>query len=152
MYTVGSLIGFLVGMWLLRRHIGPPGTIGRARWPRLVRESMPFAAQDVFTILLFRLDAVILSLLATDAAVGRYGAAYRLLKSTLFVSYSLAGAFAAMYTYLKDDSTPSIQAIFSRSIKLALAALMPAAVVFVVLASRSAGCSSAPAWSTRPNR
>jgi O-antigen/teichoic acid export membrane protein len=77
---------------------------------------------------------VILSLLATDAAVGRYGAAYRLLESTLFVSYSLAGAFAAMYTYLEDDSDPTIQAIFGRSIKLALAALVPAAVLFGVLA------------------
>jgi O-antigen/teichoic acid export membrane protein len=133
-YTVGSLIGFLVGLWLVHRHLPPAFTLDRARWRALTQESVPFAAQDVFTILLFRVDAVLLSLLSTDAAVGRYGAAYRLLESTLFVSYSLAGAFAAMYTYLEDDSDPTIQAIFGRSIKLALAALVPAAVVFGILA------------------
>jgi O-antigen/teichoic acid export membrane protein len=95
---------------------------------------MPFAVQDVFTVMLFRIDAIILAAIATQAAVGRYGAAYRLFESTLFISISLASAFAAMYTYLGPDTEPSIRAIFQRSIKLSLVALVPIAVAFGLLA------------------
>ena len=87
--------------------------------------SAPFAVQDVFGALLFRLDAVILSLMATEAAVGRYGAAYRLLESTLFISWALNGAFVAMYAYLGRDTEPTVGAVFQRSVKAALVLLVP---------------------------
>ena len=100
----------------------------------LAGESIPFATQDVFTIILARVDTLLLSVIATQAIVGRYGAAYRLFESSLVVTYALAGAFAAMYTYLGRDTSPSLGFVFQRSIKLALTLLMPVAVVFAVLA------------------
>jgi O-antigen/teichoic acid export membrane protein len=135
-YSAGAAAGFALTAALIRRAIGRPGTArtaGRA-WRELTRESMPFAVQDVFTVMLFRIDAIILAAIATQAAVGRYGAAYRLFESTLFISISLASAFAAMYTYLGPDTEPSIRAIFQRSIKLSLVALVPIAVAFGLLA------------------
>ncbi len=69
--------------------------------------------------MLFKLDAVLLSL-ATEAAVGRYGAAYRLLESTMFVGWAINGAFVAMYAYLGRDTDPTVGAVFGRSLKLAL--------------------------------
>src|SRR5205807_1680586 len=77
---------------------------------------------------------VILSLIASDAAVGRYGSAYRLFESTFFLTYALIAAFSPMCTYLERDSEPSVQAVFARSIKLALLLLVPCAAVFGVLA------------------
>lgn len=95
---------------------------------------MPFGLDDVFAVLLFKIDAVILSLMATNAAVGRYGTAYRLFEATLFITYSLGGAFSAMYTYLGDHTEPTVQGVYQRSIKLALVLLLPIAVGFAVLA------------------
>ena len=63
-------------------------------------------------MMLFRLDTVILSLMATLAAVGRYGAAYRLLEASLFITYALMGAFVPMYTYLDEDSEPTVGGAF----------------------------------------
>jgi O-antigen/teichoic acid export membrane protein len=135
-YSAGSLIGVLIGFVLLHRTIGLPArSLDRRRWKSLATKSVPFAAQDTFTILLARMDTLLLSLIATQAAVGRYGAAYRLFESTFFVTYALTGAFTAMYTYLGRDSTPSLRFVFQRSVKLALALLMPLAVAFAVLAS-----------------
>lgn len=134
-YTAGTAIALLVAVALLRRHIGAiplrivPG-IRRA----LARGSLPFGAQDFLGVLLARIDAVLLSLLATTAAVGRYGAAYRLLESTFFLTVAIAGAFAAMFTYLSHDTEPTIRAAFQRSIKLSLAVMVPLAVGFAVLA------------------
>jgi O-antigen/teichoic acid export membrane protein len=134
-YSAGAALGFAIGLVLMARRLGLPRVAVDPRgWRALVTETLPYGAQDVFGVLLFRLDAVMLSVLATEAAVGRYGAAYRLLESTLFVTWALNGAFAAMYVYLDRDTDPSVQAVFQRSVKAALAVLVPAAVVMGFLA------------------
>ena len=66
--------------------------------------SLPFGLQDLFSVMLFRLDTVILSLMATQAAVGRYGAAYRLFEATLFITYALMGAFVLGF-HTSDQGT-----------------------------------------------
>ncbi len=135
LYSVGSATGYLVAVLSLKRHIGVPRrTIEPRGWGRLVRTSAPFAIQDVFTAMLFKLDAVILSLLATGAAVGLYGAAYRLLEATMFIGWALNGAFVAMYAYLGRDTDPTIGAVFGRSVKFALVLLVPVSVSMAILA------------------
>ena len=135
LYSAGALIGLVTGAVLLVRNIGVPHRQVSARsWRRLTSRSWPFALQDIFGTLLFKLDAVLLAALATEAAVGRYGAAYRLLESTLFIAWALNGAFAAMYAYLRRDSEPTIGAVFQRSVKAGLVLLTPVAVAFGLLA------------------
>lgn len=71
--------------------------------------------------------------LAGAAAVGLYGAAYRLLEATLFVSLALISAFSAMYAYLGRTTVPTIDAVVARSLKLSLVLLLPVAVTLAVL-------------------
>jgi len=135
LYSVGSAIGYSVAVASLKRHVGiPRRTIDPSGWRRLVATSFPFAIQDVFTAMLFKLDAVILSVMAAEAAVGRYGAAYRLLESTMFIGWALNGAFIAMFAYLGRDTDPTIGSIFQRSVKFALVVLVPVAVIMGLLA------------------
>jgi O-antigen/teichoic acid export membrane protein len=135
LYSVGAAFGVAVGAVLLRRRIGLPlPSVEPRRWRRLAATSFPFAVQDVFNAMLFKLDAVILSLMAAEAAVGRYGAAYRLLEATMFIGWALNGAFVAMFAYLGRDSEPSVGSVFQRSIKLGLVILVPCAVTMGVLA------------------
>lgn len=139
-FTLGSALHLALGTLFMARAIGLPRiSVARSRWRGLTTASFPFAAQDIFIVLLFKLDAVLLSVLATDAAVGRYGAAYRLLESTLFVTYALNGAFVAMYAYLGRDTEPTVGAVFGRSIKAALVVLVPVAVTLGVLAEPVSG-------------
>ncbi len=134
-YSAGAAGGFILGLALLGRSFGLPRLwAATSVWRSLTSRSLPFAAQDASGALLARLDTVILSLLATQAAVGRYGAAYRLLESTFFLSLSINGAFAAMYTYLERDTEPTVQAVFERSVRLSLAGLVPFALIFGILA------------------
>ncbi|MHB8695746.1 MAG: MATE family efflux transporter, partial [Solirubrobacteraceae bacterium] len=133
-YTAGSFVSIFLAAGLLARSIGVPRLrIRSGGYGRLVVASLPFAVQDIFGVLLFKLDAVILSLMGTTAAVGRYGAAYRLFESTFVIHISLAGAFAAMYTYLGPRTSPSVGSVFQSSLSLALIALVPVGVVFGVL-------------------
>jgi O-antigen/teichoic acid export membrane protein len=133
-YGVGAVVGLIVAAVLMARVIGFPHlTLDRSRWPSIARASLPFAVHESFTLLLLKLDAVLLSLLSTQAAVGRYGVASRLYESTFFVTFAITGAVAPMYVYLTRESSPTVGAVFERSVKLALVALVPCAVAFVAL-------------------
>lgn len=133
-YLGASMIAFAFAVALLARHVERPRAV-RPRGPRreLRRQSIPFAAQELLAAGIARLDAVLLSLLATQSVVGLYGAGYRLLEATLFIPTALQGAFAAMFTYLSDRTEPTIRAAFGRSLKLALALLTPCAIPLAVL-------------------
>jgi O-antigen/teichoic acid export membrane protein len=133
-YSAGSLIGVIIGFVQLSRTVGmPQAKIRYHTWRILAASGLPFATQDFFISLLARVDTLILALIASQAVVGRYGAAYRLFESTLFATYAITGAFAAMYTYLGPDTDPPLRAVYQRSVKLSLIALTPLAVAFTVL-------------------
>jgi O-antigen/teichoic acid export membrane protein len=134
-YGIGSALGLVVAVVLVVVHVEAPArTVAPRRWPALLRESLPFALYDSLGFLLTKVDAIVLSLLATQAAIGLYGAASRLYEASSFLIFSLNAAFQAMYTYLTPTSTPTIGAVFERSIKLALVLLLPIFALFVVKA------------------
>lgn len=100
----------------------------------LRRTSLAFATYDLFSIGISRADAVLLSAFTTKAVVGLYGAAYRLLEATLFISSALVGAFTAMFTYLDENSEPAIRPVFERALKATLILHAPCGVALAVLA------------------
>lgn len=134
-YALGAAARVCVGLWLLATRVRWPGVhLSRPERLDLRRNSFAFATQDLFSVGIARADAVLLSALATTVVVGLYGAAYRLLEATLFITSALTGAFAAMFTYLDEDSDPPIRPVFERAVKATLALLAPFAVALAVLA------------------
>lgn len=127
-YSAGALLGLVAALALLGALPGRPRP---ALWRAHARASAPFSVQEVFTTAMFRLDAVLLALLATQAIVGRYGAAYRMFDATLFVSIALAATYSPMFTYL---GAAEARAAFRRSLRAALALLVPVGLVFLVFA------------------
>jgi O-antigen/teichoic acid export membrane protein len=134
-YSAGSIAGVIFSFALLHRTVGVPArAVSHRRWRGIAAQSMPYAVQDTFSVLLARMDTLILSLIATQAAVGRYGAAYRLFESTFLITYALAGSFAAMFTYLGPHTKPPVRFVYQQSLKLAVVVLTPLLVAFAVLA------------------
>jgi O-antigen/teichoic acid export membrane protein len=133
-FAIAAVLAAVVGFVLLVRNVAWPAR-ERPLEPRktLSAGSLPFAAQDYLTAGIARADAILISLMATEFAVGLYGSAYRLLEATLFIPASILGAMSAMFTYLDDSSEPTVGGAFARAIKLTVVLLLPAAVVFAVL-------------------
>src|SRR5947208_3106078 len=77
-YLAGSAVALAYLTWMLaRRNLHPPIRLSlpTARW--LLITAIPLGIAGVLGVALARIDAVILSLIADNAAVGLYGAAYR---------------------------------------------------------------------------
>ena len=109
----------------------PPSPAGALT---LVRTTFALGLTVLLNTALFRIDTVLLSLIKDNAAVGFYGAAYRLLESPLFLAYALTGALLPSLARATRTSTPPIGELAAVGLKLILSALAPIGTVFAVLA------------------
>lgn len=131
------VIGTVALVWcfsLVARNFGRPALAPAVRsWPRLLRRAVPFTLQEMLGQVIFRFDTVLLALLASSAVVGAYGAAYRMLESTLFLAWSVGYAVMPMYSYLRGTGG-ELAHVYEGSLKLVLMALAPVSAVLLVCA------------------
>jgi O-antigen/teichoic acid export membrane protein len=133
-FATGALVRLLMSFYYLASRLGLPEIALPADFRRdLRKKSLPYTTEDIFGLVLSRIDVLMLSALATGAVVGFYGSAYRLIDATTFVNVAIAGAFTAMYTYLGPDTTPTLRAVYQRALKLALTLVLPISVAFAVV-------------------
>ena len=97
----------------------------------MLRRATPFTLQEMLGQVIFRFDTVLLALLTASAVVGAYGAAYRLLESTLFLAWSIGYAVVPMYSYLRGGE---LAHLYEGSLELALMIMAPIAAVLLVCA------------------
>jgi len=84
---------------------------------------------------LFRIDAIIITALKGDAALGAYSAAYRIFETSLFVVFAVNGALYPMMAERGDDAD-RVQSVFERAMGVTTLVYAPYAVVCLVDADR----------------
>jgi O-antigen/teichoic acid export membrane protein len=134
-YLAGALLALALSLGLLLRRVVRVGFHARPRrWARLMRAAVPIGLTTVFWTVLSRVDASMLAAFRSDAVVGNYGAAYRLLESTLFLSWSVGSAVFPVLSRLGRSTQPPVGLVYERSVKLLLGVTVPIAVGAAVLA------------------
>lgn len=131
-YLVGMLLALgLLFLRLAARGVRPAGPASLQRSKRLVRSTVALGVNLILNTALFRIDTVLLSFFKSDAAVGLYGVAYRLLETTLFLPYTFAAAMLATLSRLRRDTVPPIGDAAQLGYKLVALSMLPIGAVFV---------------------
>lgn len=134
-YLAGALGALLLALFfLVRRIVRPRLRVTVRRWIPLMKVALPVGIAGVFATILFRVDVAMLGWYESDAVVGQYGAAYRLLESTLFISWSIGTAVYPVFSRLSRTTETPISTVYESSLKLATALTLPLAVGAAVLA------------------
>jgi O-antigen/teichoic acid export membrane protein len=107
-----------------------PVTLSLSAAKHLYVLAFPLGLSVVFTTILFRVDAIILASFESDAIVGLYGAAFRVLESTLFISWTFVSAL--MPTLARGGE--GHQAAFQGGAKVLFAVSMPIGLTFALFA------------------
>jgi O-antigen/teichoic acid export membrane protein len=126
-HTLARALGALLGTFLVRRRLGltrPPHD------PRLtasmLRSAPEFLVIFALPVLLFRLDVVMLGVLAGDYAVGIYAVAMRVVSVCLIVPDSLMTAsFASLSRLSGQDAEPEFQSLVGRTVRWMALVLVP---------------------------
>lgn len=136
-YVAGSALGVVMAEVLLRRRVGRPRMrIGAGRWWGLIREAAPVGAVAVAGTLLLRLDTTLLGVFSgsNHSAVGVYGAAFRLLEATMFLSWSFGSAILPWFARAGDDAAAGRLRAFELAMKVVCGALLPIGLTFTLFA------------------
>jgi O-antigen/teichoic acid export membrane protein len=133
----GAVIGFCAAAIILyRRVVAPRWAFNLSRWLPLTKAAIPIGMSSVFFILLLKLDQTLLGLIkggpGGNAEVGYYGAAFRLIETTMFLSWAFGGAILPWLSRNRDSSKLALG--YELGLKGLVAVLMPIGVAYVVLA------------------
>ncbi|MDA0183001.1 flippase [Solirubrobacter phytolaccae] len=124
----------LVAVRLAAVGVRPEPSASAARSLALVKMTFTIGLTVLLNTALFRVDTVLLSMLKDNAAVGFYGAAYRLLESPLLVAYALTGALLPSLSRASRTSSPSIGEFATTGLKLTLCLMAPLGTAYALLA------------------
>lgn len=131
----GSLLGLAYASRRLAQRIAfPRPELSPDACRRLFIAALPLGVSGIFTIVLFRVDTVILTLLDTKVAVGLYGSAYRVLDATLFLTFAFVTAMVPTLARAGLSTVPSLADTYSSALKAAVAMLFPIGTVFALYA------------------
>ncbi len=138
-FAAGSIFGLLTALFWLWRNGWPGWSANRSRWLRVIREGIPIGLIIVLYATLMKIDIALLSFLngGDNTEVGHYGAAYRMIEATMFISWAFG---AALFPSLSRDDAgadgfTAVRA-YEFGMKIMLAILMPIALVFGIYASQ----------------
>lgn len=107
----------------------------------LIRSGLSFLAYGLIGVIYYRIDTVLLSVYATDTAIGVYGAAYRLFDTLTFIPGIVVGAVMSpiLAKYAVDTDKGKLRLAIEKSTTAMLLCSLPAAAGLIVTAPNIIG-------------
>lgn len=131
-----SGVTLVVGLleWLVtKRYAHIALRKGRELWRPLMRVAIPLGLAGVLTTIYYRIDSVLLFVLAGDVEAGIYGAAYRFLDPLQFLPISLMAAVYPVMSALHGRDQSRVLALVQRSGEYLVVAALGALAVTISL-------------------
>jgi len=133
-YLISSIIGFYI-VYVYIEKIQPGFNL--RFWDYILRESFPLALTVIFTVIYFKIDVVMLSLIRGDnSEIGWYSAAMRLIELVGVLPALIVSALFPIISSLYKTSIESLANVFKTSFRYLLAIALPIAVGTFLLSDR----------------
>jgi O-antigen/teichoic acid export membrane protein len=121
--------------WLYRHVARPRFSVDRSTWVAILKGGFPLGFAVLMFTLLLKADVAMLSFLSgSNAEVGQYGAAYRLIEATMFVSWAFAGAMFPWLSRQDTGGSGSLSRGYELGMKALIAMLLPVGLGMVLYA------------------
>jgi O-antigen/teichoic acid export membrane protein len=130
-YLISSMIGFYM-VYEGIANIRP--SFNLRFWKCILRESLPLALTVIFTVIYFKIDVVMLSLIRGDhSEIGWYSAAMRLIELVGVIPALIVSALFPILSILYEESIDSLKKVYKTSFKYLLVIALPVAVGTLLL-------------------
>ncbi|MFL5844532.1 MAG: flippase [Solirubrobacteraceae bacterium] len=132
-YLGGAALGLAsVTLSLYRHELRPRREISIRRAREVAAQAVPFGLMLIFSTIIFRIDATMLSLFKGPEAVGLYSAAYRALESVLFLPYAIENALFPTFSRLARATQPTLASVYEGGLKAIAVITAPLGVAFLL--------------------
>ncbi len=118
-YFIAAVYALIVSILLIKIKF----TSFTWQWDRpmiknILRQAWPLALANMFVIIYFRIDTVMLSMIKDDQATGLYNAAYLLIFSLTFVAYILIMSVYPKLSQLAKESITACRKLYRKTLYL----------------------------------
>ncbi|MBU1176845.1 MAG: flippase [Patescibacteria group bacterium] len=124
-FVGGALINFVLVFIFIRKYIRISFEFDFIFWRSLLRESLPLALAIIFTVIYFKLDTIMLSLMKPPADVGIYNLSYKFLESLLFFPAMFIGLVMPLMSRYALSFRDKFKKIIQESLDILLLFIVP---------------------------
>lgn len=133
-FTAGTLLHLLF-LWILsRREIRLKFSWNATFW-NSIQLALPYFLWSLFSMIYYRIDALMLHAYSTQEVTGWYGGAYRFFDAVMILPALLKVALFPVFSRLAIDSNRKLSEIFEKSLRLVLLLAIPISLVIYIAAS-----------------
>lgn len=102
---LGNLLNLIISWLLISPYVHLKFAFDFKLWKKIFIEAWPLGISAIFSIIYFKLDSVMLSLMKGSEDVGIYGAPYKVLESLLLIPAIFMGnVFPVLSRYFKENN------------------------------------------------
>lgn len=131
--TFGALLNLVVLVWYSRRFVEPSYRFNTKVF-NLLQSGMPYFLFSLFSVIYYRVDAVMLSYLTTETVTGWYGGAYRFFDMVMMLPMIYKSVVFPVFSKLWDDEEGVLQKTISKSLKLIIIFGVPVSFMIFLFA------------------
>ena len=130
-FSFSSIIGFCIVDVCIEK-IRP--SFDLKFWRYILKESLPLALSVIFTVIYFKVDVVMLSIIrGSDSEIGWYSAAMRLIELMGIVPALIVSALFPIVSSLYKESIGSLKGVYKTSFRYLIMIALPIAVGTLLL-------------------
>lgn len=127
-FAVGMLLNFIVIGWFSRKFIAIKYQFDSKTF-QLLGSGLPYFLFSLFTVIYFRVDAVMLSSMTTETVTGWYGGAYRFFDTVMVFPIIYTTAIFPIFSKLWKDENGLLEDTLGKSLKFILILGVPIAML-----------------------
>jgi len=133
--SIASFINFVLIFFFARQIVPVSLNFHLANWRQVLKESLPIGASVIFTLIYFRIDTLMLSLMKPAADVGIYGLAYKILENLIFFPAMFVGFVVPVLSHCFAQKSEEFKRVFQTTLNILLLGAIPLLVGIVFVAS-----------------
>ena len=134
-YPAGTFVGFIINWFYANKFIRLGFSCDFKLWKKLIIDVFPLGIAGIFSIIYFKVDSVMLSLMKTPEDIGIYGAPYKIFEVLLALSALFMGvAFPILTRYLHSKQIDKFNRALQKSVDFLLLLALPIVVFSIILA------------------
>lgn len=135
-YFVGNMVNFLVSAWLGRIYLKFRPAFDFPFWRHILRECWPIFLVSMLSLISFKIDTVMLSLMKSSTDVGIYGPPYKVIEIFILLPGIFMGNVFPIVTAYIYSQDARLQGAFQKSFDFLIIAALPLIAAVIVLAER----------------
>lgn len=123
--VVGAIADFLFVLFSSRKFVKIAFKFDFPFWKKMLKESLPLGIGCILTLIYFKFDTIMLSLMKTTYEVGIYGVAYRVLEGMIFFPHMFVGIIMPLLSKYVFTAKEKFREVFSRALDVIIIIIVP---------------------------